>query len=70
MHIGSAGQEELDNDADLREHGMDSMAFVQVIVDIEAELDIEIPDEYLLVEKMSTINKIIGIVKGLTKEDK
>ena len=32
---------------DLREVGMDSIAFVKVIIEIEDRYDIEIPDKYL-----------------------
>lgn len=53
------------HDADLAEQGMDPMMFIQVVVDIEAQFDIEIPDEYLLAEKMNTIDKISDIVLEL-----
>lgn len=53
------------HDADLTEQGMDSMIFIQVVVDIEAQFDIEIPDDYLLAEKMNTIGKISNIVLEL-----
>lgn len=59
------GWEKLDGDADLTEHGMDSMVFIQMVVDIEAEFDIEIPDEYLLAEEMNNISKIINMIYGL-----
>ena len=53
------------HDAGLAEQGMDSMTFIQVVVDIEAQFDIEIPDEYLLAEKMGTIGRIVDVVCGL-----
>ena len=53
------------HDASLAEQGMDSMAFIQVVVDIEAQFDIESPDEYLLAEKMGTIGRIVDVVCGL-----
>ena len=53
------------NDASLAEQGMDSMAFIQVVVDIEAQFDIEIPDEYLLAERMGSVDKIVEVVCGL-----
>ena len=52
-------------DASLAEQGMDSMTFIQIVVDIEAQFDIEIPDEYLLAEKMGTIGRIVDVVCGL-----
>lgn len=57
------------HDADLTGLGMDSMIFIQVIFDIETQFDIEIPDEYLLAEKMDTIYKISGIVLELLERD-
>ena len=53
------------HDASMVEQGMDSMTFIQVVVDIEARFDIEIPDEYLLAEKMGTIGRIVDVVCGL-----
>ncbi len=53
------------NDDELTEFGMDSMIFIQMVVDIEAKFNIEIPDEYLLIEKMDTINKIIDVIFDL-----
>lgn len=36
-----------------------------MVVDIEAQFGIEIPDEYLLAEKMNTIDNITDIVLEL-----
>lgn len=53
-------------DADLAEQGLDSMKFIQAIVDIEAQFDIEIPDEYLLAENMGTVKQIADVIRGLS----
>nr|WP_296457494.1 acyl carrier protein [uncultured Acetatifactor sp.] len=50
-------------DTDLTGYGMDSIVFIQMIVNIEEQFGIEIPDEYLLVEKMNTINKLADVVR-------
>ena len=65
VYMNGTEWESIGHDADLTEHGMDSMIFIQVVVDIEAQFDIEIPDEFLLGEKMSTLGKIADVVQGL-----
>lgn len=47
--------------------GMDSIAFIHIIVALEERMDIEIPDEYLIVNEMNTIQKILNVV-SLLKE--
>ncbi len=42
---------------------MDSIQFVQLVVSIENEFDIGIPDEYLLFEYFDTKDKIVNIVE-------
>ena len=57
-------------DIDLKEIGMDSISFIRLIVILEDEFEIEIPDDYLLFENMSTINKIVNNIKLLISENK
>ena len=52
-------------DVDLVELGMDSISFIRVVVALEEEFDIEIPDELVLLNEMSTINKIVQIISDL-----
>lgn len=47
--------------------GMDSIAFIHIIVALEEQMDIEIPDEYLIINEMNTIQKILNVV-SLLKE--
>lgn len=49
---------------DLSQHGMDSITFIRIIVALEEEFDIEIPDEYLLMSEMNTVSKIISVVSA------
>lgn len=51
--VATLGEEEL-----LSEHGMDSIAFIQMIVLIEEALEIEILDSDLLIENFSSKKKI------------
>ena len=50
---GAAGK----ND-DLRELGLDSVAFIQMVVALEDASGKEVNDEYLLLDIMNTIEKI------------
>lgn len=52
-------------DSDLSKLGMDSIAFIRMVIAIEEEFDIEVPDEYLLVPEINTMEKIINIVTEL-----
>ena len=47
---------------DLTELGMDSIVFIHMIVQIEDQFEIEIPDEYLILNKLNTISKIAEII--------
>ena len=42
---------------------VNSLSFISTIVDIEQEFDIEIPDEYLLVNVLSNIEQINAIIE-------
>lgn len=55
-HVGIIVEEdELDMIEDFIE---DSITFITLIVEIEQEFDIEIPDEFLSIERMATISSI------------
>jgi len=48
---------------DLTQLGMDSLAFIKIVVEIEDQFQIEIPDEYLLMTEMCTISKIVNVIQ-------
>lgn len=56
-------------DDDLTAMGMDSISFIRLIVLIEDEFDLEIPDDLLLLTEMNTAGKIIEILANLEKVD-
>lgn len=58
----------LDPNRDLQELGMDSLAFIRIIVGIEDEFEIEFPDDYLLISNMNTLNKFSDTVMLLLNE--
>lgn len=50
---GQAGKQD-----DLRELGLDSVAFIKMVVALEEASGREVDDEYLLLDAMNTIEKI------------
>ncbi|MEJ6950343.1 acyl carrier protein [Natronospora cellulosivora (SeqCode)] len=52
---------------DLTLLNIDSITFIRLIVIIEDEFNIEIPDEYLILNKMNTVNKIVNIISDIKR---
>ena len=55
---GQAGKQD-----DLRELGLDSVAFIKMVVALEEASDREVDDEYLLLDAMNTIEKIETVME-------
>ena len=55
--------EQLDND--LSELGMDSIKFIQIIVELEETFECEIPDSKLLITELNTVQKIFDVLQEL-----
>lgn len=45
--------------------GMDSVNFISLIIELEAEFDIQIPDEWLLMDKFREYSLILSAVEEL-----
>ena len=56
-------------DTDLTQLGLDSVAFIKIVVTIEEEFHCEIPDSKLFVSEMNTINKIYDVVCATSFKD-
>lgn len=54
-------------DIELELYGFDSLKFVAMIVALEEEFQIEIPDKYLLYSEMNTVNKILCVVSSIVE---
>ncbi len=52
-------------DADLSQLGMDSIKFITIVIAFEEAFGIEIPDEYLLITELGTINKMKSVVSSV-----
>lgn len=57
-------------DVGLLNIGIDSIAFISLIVSIEGKLNIEIPDEYLGIEVLKSFNGFTHLVYSLVSETK
>ena len=55
-------------DANLTELGMESIAFIQIIVAMEEAFECEIPDSKLLITEMDTVEKIMAVLQTLYEE--
>ncbi|MEK4516230.1 acyl carrier protein [Paenibacillus sp. FSL H8-0122] len=51
-----------DRNRDLTEVGLDSIGFIRFIVTLEAELGVEIPEEYIILARMNTLNKVMQVL--------
>ena len=58
------------HDESLSNMGMDSIAFVRIIVEIEERFEITIPDEQLLFTEMDTLNKMTDVVWKLQNQNR
>ena len=50
---------------DLSLLGMDSIIFISVVIALEEEFDIEIPDEKLSLNEMNTRAKIMDVISSI-----
>lgn len=55
-------------DENLQNCGMNSIEFISIIVALEEKLEIEIPDEYLLITQMNTVTKICNVLSEVLDE--
>lgn len=54
-----------ENDIDLRDYITDSIQFISFIVEIEKELNMEFPDEFLLFDKIASLNGFSNIIESI-----
>lgn len=58
----------IDQDIDLREYAIDSIAFISFILDVENEFGIVIPDDFLSVDILKSLDGFINFVIELKNE--
>jgi acyl carrier protein len=69
----SLNNEEINVEMALESIGIDSLALVEIIFDIEETFDVSVPDEAELAAKaisLQTVNDVINLVDLLIKENK
>jgi acyl carrier protein len=54
-----------EQDIDLREYIADSVQFMSFVVEIEAQLSIEIPDEVLVYDNLGSLNGFASILESI-----
>lgn len=54
-----------DTDVDLSEYITNSLTFINFIVKIEEKLEIKIPDEFLILEKLTSLNGFINMLQSI-----
>ncbi len=58
-----------DDDMLISEYVLDSLSFISLIVQIESQFDIELPEEILNWERLGTINSLSLYLKSLLSND-
>lgn len=56
-------------DLDLRDYLTDSTQFISFIVGVENRFDIEMPDEYLSYDSISSLHSFAEIIRGCKEEN-
>lgn len=56
-------------DIDLREYIADSFQFISFIIEIEEKLEFEFPDEFLVFDKISSLNGFSKIIEEILNEN-
>jgi len=64
VNINNVNIENIEMDF-ITENNIDSITFIEIIIYIEEEFDILVPDEYLLSEKLNTVSQIKTLVEKL-----
>ena len=57
--------EETTKDLDLREYLENSLQFISFIINIENQLNIEVPDDFLLYDRISSLNAYCEMLSAL-----
>lgn len=56
---------ENNKDINLLDYGIDSLAIITIIVEIEEKLSINVPDEYLSLEGLASFNGFVAMIESL-----
>lgn len=59
-------EETIDEDIDLTEYILDSLQFVSFIIELENELNIELPVEVLQYDKIRSLNGFVALIQNIS----
>lgn len=57
-------------EGDFRDNGINSIEFIKIVVDLEEELNIEVDDGMLDVDKISSLDALCEVLERLVEEKK
>ncbi len=57
-------------DVDLQEYGMDSLTYIMFICDVEECFSVQLPDEYLAIDGIVSLNTMVEIIEDLIRSCK
>ncbi|MGI8666009.1 MAG: acyl carrier protein [Jatrophihabitans sp.] len=66
QHLRLAGSEPDWDHARLRDLGLDSMSAIDLVLDLESEFDIVMPDDVLVAETFETVGSLSAALTALT----
>lgn len=55
--------QQMGNDTDLRNYGLNSITSIELIVKLEDEFNISISDDDLIIDNVCTVNKIVQLLE-------
>lgn len=55
-------------DININDYGVDSISFISFIVEVEKEFNIQIPDGYLYVDILQSLNGFANLVEQLVEQ--
>jgi acyl carrier protein len=59
--------DDIKKDAVIRNLGIDSIVFIQILVNIETQFNIEFPDEMLSINTMNTIDDMVETIRSFIR---
>lgn len=57
-------------EGDFRDNGINSIEFIKIVVDLEEELNVEVDDRMLDVDKISSLDTLCEVLERLVEEKK
>ncbi len=66
--MGLENIDKISKEEDLKEHGMDSLNAIELVVSLEMEFGIEFDEEDLLVDNICSIKKLVDTVEKYLQE--